>query len=463
MDRKGIGFVAAFIILLSSGINAQVLPVSWAGYYGGFDDELGYCIEQTSDGGYIVGGGTASYGEGHFEVLDAYIIKLNPEGDTIWTRTYGVRTEDDCYNIKQTPDGGYIAGIWGFIDLMKLDSNGDSLWTKSYGGLTYDMEITSDGGYILSGCGGIGGGEFYLTRTDSLGDLIWRHEYSFSPQYRVPQAVAQADDGGFIAIGYIQHPDSNYTDCYIIKVNSNGDTLWTRALNHSNPSNEEGVDVCQTADHGFLILCQNFWAVKIDSAGAEQWSGYYYGNDDRGYAYSLSTLDDGGYLLGGRGSTFSESYVMIKINGNGDIIWTNAYAEESSWGHAARPTTDGGYIMVGYSYFNGETSDIRVIKFASAEGVGEPVIMPRDIELFQNAPNPFNSSTIISYSISKSGNVKLGIYDLLGRKVTELSNDAQLAGEHQVIWEGSAVPSGVYFARLESAGYSQAIKIVLLK
>jgi len=78
-------------------------------------------------------------------------------------------------------------------------------------------------------------------------------------------------------------------------------------------------------------------------------------------------------------------------------------------------------------------------------------------------PNPFNSSTAISYSLAAAGHVVLSIYNIMGQKVATLFSGVQQAGEHKVVWDAAGTPSGVYFARLESDGGSRSIKMVLLR
>jgi hypothetical protein len=90
-------------------------------------------------------------------------------------------------------------------------------------------------------------------------------------------------------------------------------------------------------------------------------------------------------------------------------------------------------------------------------------LLPRKLTLSQNYPNPFNPTTTISYSLPASGHVKLTIYDILGRRVAIPFDGAQTAGEHQLVWNASAYPSGLYFARLEAGEKAQTVKMVLLK
>ncbi|MDP8232143.1 MAG: M6 family metalloprotease domain-containing protein [Candidatus Zophobacter franzmannii] len=98
----------------------------------------------------------------------------------------------------------------------------------------------------------------------------------------------------------------------------------------------------------------------------------------------------------------------------------------------------------------------------------EEVLVPTNTLLNANYPNPFNPETTISYSLSKTGNVELAIYNILGQRVTTLVNDIQTSGNHSIIWKGedsngASVPSGVYFYKLSEGSYTKTRKMILLK
>ncbi len=141
-------------------------------------EDRGYCVRQTSDGGYIVVGYRGSVWS------DIRLLKFNADGDTLWTRTYGGGEDDEAYEVQQTTDGGYIivgetrsfgAGNYDAW-LLKTDSLGDTLWTQTYGedhaDEAYSCQQTSDNGYIITGVTGSFGvffGGVLLIKTDSLG------------------------------------------------------------------------------------------------------------------------------------------------------------------------------------------------------------------------------------------------------------------------------------------------------
>ncbi len=93
----------------------------------------------------------------------------------------------------------------------------------------------------------------------------------------------------------------------------------------------------------------------------------------------------------------------------------------------------------------------------------EPSSVPAQFALLQNYPNPFNPSTKILYTLQATGQVRLSVYDLLGREVAVLVDAVQHAGEHQVSFQGQGLPSGVYFYRLQSGQGLITKKMVLMK
>lgn len=99
----------------------------------------------------------------------------------------------------------------------------------------------------------------------------------------------------------------------------------------------------------------------------------------------------------------------------------------------------------------------------SVLGVDPYSVIPNEFQLSQNYPNPFNPETKIKFGLPKSGNVKLTIFDALGKNITELVNSKLNAGTYEVSWNASNHSSGVYFYKIESNGFSQIKKMILVK
>jgi hypothetical protein len=94
---------------------------------------------------------------------------------------------------------------------------------------------------------------------------------------------------------------------------------------------------------------------------------------------------------------------------------------------------------------------------------GEEVDVPGEFALKQNYPNPFNPKTVMSYELKVKSNVRLVVYDVLGREVARLAEGIQDAGIKSVEWDASGTPSGVYFYRLRAGDFVETKKMVLAK
>ncbi|MBN4051482.1 hypothetical protein JYU16_01575, partial [bacterium AH-315-M05] len=266
------------IYLIRTDLNGDTI---WTKTYGGSGSEYGYSVQQTADGGFIVTGSTSSYGAGSGDV---YLIKTDANGDTLWTKTYGESGLEFAYSVRQTTDLGYIitggtnsfgAGSYD-VYLIKTDANGDTLWTKTYGGTgsdyAWDVQQTADNGYVIIGGTAFGtGGDVYLIRTDANGDTLWTKTYG-SAGYEEGYSVQQTTDGGYIIGGYTDM-GAGGGDYYLVKTDAGGNVIWSKSYGGSDW--EDGTySVQQTTDEGYVLLGYGysfgyalFHLVKTDSIG----------------------------------------------------------------------------------------------------------------------------------------------------------------------------------------------------
>jgi hypothetical protein len=125
-----------------------------------------------------------------------------------------------------------------------------------------------------------------------------------------------------------------------------------------------------------------------------------------------------------------------------------------------------GAIVVWQDFRNGNNFDIYETGF-NISGIvatgNEEVLIPDEFSISQNYPNPFNPSTMINYQIPVAGNVKISIYDALGKNVGILVNKTQNAGNYNIEWNASNLPSGVYIYKIESGSFTSSKKMVLIK
>ena len=162
----------------------------------------------------------------------------------------------------------------------------------------------------------------------------------------------------------------------------------------------------------------------------------------------------------------SNDFYLVKTNNQGDRLWTRTYGGIcDDYAYSVQQTADGGYIMAGFTYsFGADNGDFYLVKLG-AETSGEPISLslPLRYSLHPNYPNPFNPSTRIAYDLPSPSSVTLEIFDLLGRRVTTLAKGVQPAGNYSIPFDGSALPSGLYFYRLQAGDFVQTQKMVLLK
>ena len=385
-----ISLIFSLLFIFSCEDKKDTTPITFIKTYGGKENDFGYSVKQTTDGGYILTGSTNSFGNGNYDV---YLIKTNSQGTEEWNKTLGGSNQEGGYSVQQTTDGGYIVtgntysygngeyDVW----LIKTDSQGIIEWNKTFGGSEYDdgrsVQQTTDGGYIITGktdSFGNGGYDVYLIKTNSNGNEEWNKTFGGS-NWDVGNSVQQTSDGGYIIIGSTKSSNGSvYNDVWLIKTDSNGNEEWNQTFGGS--QNEYGSSVQQTTDGGYIITgstvyTENFdgdvLLIKTNSEGIEEWNKTF-GGSNTDFGNSVQQTVDGGYIISGytivdynpRWGNSNVDVYLIKTNSNGNEEWNKTFGgNKSDRGHSVQQTTDGGYILIGstHSFGNGG-SDVWLIK-----------------------------------------------------------------------------------------------------
>lgn len=356
------------IILLSLLFNCLSHTVSfgqqtWERVYG--NQTKGSVVEQTIDGGYIVGGNHTN---------NMYLVKINATGDTLWTQQYGTNSQG-INDAQQTIDGGYV--LIGTenqqIYVVKTDGAGDTLWTQQYGAVNSrgnTIEQTVDGGYII---GGSTGDSMYLVKTDVNGNSLWTQGYSSS--YMISD-VEQTTDGGYILGGLALVDTLGFKPVpALIKTDSNGTVLWKTLDFELSYYNYQVYDVQQTFDGGYVLLKSYYPGddpglkissklIKVDVNGNKLWethlgSGFLADQ----YIVSIDQTVDGGFICAGTVNkpiaVFGVGIVgnqldmfLTRLGTGGNLIWSKQYGTIDDYsdegGACVRAKNNGGFIATGF-------------------------------------------------------------------------------------------------------------------
>lgn len=324
--------------------------------------------------------------------LPAFSEATAPEME--WSQTFGGTGEDVAFSVRQTTDGGYIlagytallgAGDCGDIYLIKTNADGEMEWSQTFGGedreKAFSVQQTTDGGYIVAGYTMLFASEYnvydvYLIKTDSNGNKEWSQTFG-EARWDQANSVQQTADGGYILAGvtdwYPQEPWWVGGDFYLIKTNYLGNEEWSQTF--GGEGSECAWSVQQTTDGGYILAgCtdsfgagdDDAYLIKTDYLGNEEWS-QTFGGADEDWARSVQQTTDGGYILAGYTYSFGAAdadVYLIKTDPSGEVEWSQTFGgTERDQAYSVQQTADGGYILAGYTYSLGtEVYDAYLIK-----------------------------------------------------------------------------------------------------
>lgn len=282
------------------------------------------------------------------------------------------------YDLEMCSDGGYIisgatTAMSGDVYLVKINANGVAGWTRQVGGAPGDSQygqavaVASDGAFGVVGYTngpGAGGNDIYFVKASSSGNLLWvktlggtGHDYAHS--------ICRTTDDGFVIAGRTTGFGAGGMDAYIVKTNSDGVPLWSRTFGHT--GSDEAFDIKQTNDGGFIVsgeIGMDMLLLKLASDGNLQWSKKY-GTTGFEYGNSVQQTSDGGFILGGvTGLSGNFEAYLVKTGSDGVMEWSRSYGGSANdWIQSVIQSTDGGFVGCGYTNsFGAGGSDVFIIK-----------------------------------------------------------------------------------------------------
>ncbi len=394
-------------------------------------DCLAGSISQTPDGGYILmGSGPTPTG------IRAMLLRLDAAGDSLWAQFYGnAQTWDHGIYSYVTPSGKYILG-------------------------TFSDDIGPDN-------------PIAILKTDTNGSQIWHTVMNLSGNYGLPSEIFPCKDAGFISAS--TDPATTFETISVSKIDSNGnvlfqkmyeDTSWDTLTWTLNGFFANGV--CEGSDNSFLVVGKTdnfspvqydyqFYYMKLDSAGDSLWSKHLnIYNTSNNEMISARALPDSGFIMAGNTGAAINHVMLFRIDRNGDTLWTKDYgAAPNHFLWFMDINNQGGYVMIGDTIDSFGNLDVWLMitdsvgNVVSCGSVGIPEMLSSSTQ-FEVFPNPAVENVNVSYYLPQTDNVRIEVYDTKGTLVQTLVDKNEIAGRHQLNYSVD-LPKGVYTVRCSTS------------
>jgi hypothetical protein len=426
-----------------------------------------------------------------FGSTDVYLLKIDADGDTLWTRRFGEsNTSEIGRSVVQTSDGGYAIGGYAGVGqdnevyLLKTDADGNFEWDAFFGPTPdnrgHGIIQSSDGGYVIAGQayvahGAFGSYDMFVVKTDAQGGLEWQR-FIGDDMNDFALSVCEAANGDFVVAGSTM--SFGVWDAYLARLSPTGDSVWAQHVGR--PAADEACDILALPDGSGFVFTGitvapsrgdgDVYLARTDTEGNILWSETYGGTDDDN-GQSLVQMADGGFVISAMSASFGDfgwNVYVIKTDSVGAEEWSRVFGDEGDdRGHGVARGSDGSIAVAGWtSSYGAGWLDVYLIKFEPDQGMGvgvEWAIMPRNVAIEQNYPNPFNASTRIEYIVSVGTNVTIDIFDLLGRRVATLVDSYHAPGRYDISWDAGKFSSGIYSYRIQGHGLVESRRMALLK
>jgi hypothetical protein len=472
------------ILLLNSIIYSQ--SITWQKVYKGpgflwpdcFANDICFA---DSNNFFVIG--TNEYPRG------IYVIKINPYGDTIWTKF--IENGEGIAGVSSGDGGCVVTGLWhNYSDVtmsysLKINSGGNIEWQKLYDSaqtaLCYEIIRTSDDKYLA--CGKIGYQLGYIIKIDSSGNMIWQKSYP-SADNKSYRALIETNDGSYIAGGHVTDTPYETGKGVLTKIDTSGNIIWERRYNtylHSMGNilsiNKVNQNYLITG-HAYDTIMNKYGIcfMRLDLQGNVVFSKFY-PQPDSGYYWmpDFKIINPNKYLFSYNryGSSALDSILanaMITDSLGNIIIQREFSSTDYTYFSHIILNNNNDILFAGTSnHINIDFENIYVVR-TDSNLYAPPIVInniglinPDDYKLYQNYPNPFNPTTNINYDLPNDVFVTIKVYDVLGKEVSILVNGFRKTGRHTLQFNGSGLSSGIYFYKLEAGSFTDIKRMLMIK
>jgi hypothetical protein len=471
-------FIIHYLLLIVV-CNSQP-SITWQRTYDGpmHNDDWGMDVCNADNGNFYIVGSTPIAGSGYC----VYVLKINPYGDTVWTRI--PRTHATGNAIVSINDGGCVLTGGSNLFTIKLDADGNVIWQKTYGGSSldcWDIIRTTDGGYIACGEQVNVNRDGIIFKVDSLGNLQWQKNYP-SPFEKSFKSIEQTNDGGYIAVGYVQDYLVDTGRALITKIDSVGNVAWEKQYKMIRGGEANSI---KKVNGGYIVqgitgytfnpyLTAYPYFIRVNSLGDTTFVKTF-PDDTLTFIARFNVINPNKYIIG---CTFDSIVAQthdgkfIVTDSLGNVIYKkNFHSLDYMDIYSILPLPNGDILSVGLIDNGTNTFEdiyaMRTDSILNSPPIGIKTLsrsVPVETHLFPNLPNPFNSVTYLYFQVSKGGNILIKIYDITGKEVAVLFDGFIKQGVYKLKWDASNFSSGIYFGVLiEGNNNLIAQKLILLK
>jgi hypothetical protein len=358
-----IGCVLLMLLLFANSLMAQ----GWQRSFGSDQPEEGWAVLEDIDGGYLVlGAGMDPDGDSD---QDVFLVKLDIDGTLVWSTYFDNGDHQQPKSIARLADGNYLlvgsidaAGGADDVELIKITPQGDLIWNRTYGGdvseVANDVVALADGGFAIVGENDAGTdieSDILVVRFDELGNARWQKTIG-TQRSDVGNAITQLGDG-FAIVGDSKNEIGFDNDIVLYRLDAQGETIWDVRI--ANNFLEEGRDIITTLDGGIAIAGTinnkpDALVAKFDADGNQRWTRTLGNDTDEEIVNSIAELTDGSLVVAGirvLSNGINADIFVAKLDEQGNQIWErnlgrSDYLDEV---RSIVPTLDGGFALAGYA------------------------------------------------------------------------------------------------------------------
>lgn len=458
------------LFLLGNNVIYTQPSMTWLRLYNGpfptsSDNGNDMCVA-TNGNFYVTGKEFSPVG------LRAFVLKLKPNGDTIWTRYLTNHTSGESYltaeAIVSSVDGGCV--ITGSSDqpyTCKLDSNGNTVWFRKYGpGSVKCLEIirTNDGGYVACGDQIANVRDGFLLKIDSLGNLILRRNFK-SGFSKVFNSVLQSKNNDLILCGVEYNCELCGGKNFVLTLNSNCDSLSQNLYDldiQKMIQIENGYLLSGSTPTDSIHPFNQVYIANLSLSG--ELSNYRIIKDDQvEYLKDLKVINENRYVIVTDTDTLNKRIAGVSVlDSIGNVLHRKIFAvTDYSIFFSILPFNNGdvGFTGTVETHLD-RRRDVIVVRSDSNLYVKPVGILPnsniviQNFKLYQNYPNPFNPTTKITIefptrsNINQNLNIEIKIFDISGKELKSFENNYFNNSSTVIIFDGNNLPSGLYFYSL---------------